>query len=169
MRRLLSRSQHPHEVCQHAARLAGELARDPETRVLVLRAILPHLPDEHRFDGSDWPAALHRWARSVRHVREPAAVGELLLHPSRVVEFGAGDCDDIALAVATFAAHVGLASGVLSLWTGPETAHAVAVVGVSWYGPEAAHPSLVIDPATPEVRPLLSEPYRLGRLFPVQL
>ena len=135
-----------------------------------MRALSAHMGEDRDPMGSTWSGVLHRWARSVRHMREPAAVGELLVLPHRVVEFGAGDCDDIALAVAAMAAHVGLPAGILSLWTGPASAHHVAVVGGAWYGREAvAEPRIVIDPERPNTVSALEPPYRFGRLFPVTL
>lgn len=171
--RRLSRSQHPHHVAAHAAALAGRLASDPGFRLVVLEAITPHLPPagpDRDALGAAWPAALHRWARSVRHVREPGALGELLLRPARVVQYGAGDCDDVALAVAAMAAHVGLPAGILSLWTGDATAHHVAVVGAGWYGATSRlAPRLVVDPDQRELCLVTAEHYRFGRLYPVKL
>ena len=114
----------------------------------------------------------------MRHVREPGGIGEILLRPERVIQYGAGDCDCIARAVAAMAAHVGLPAAVMAIWTGPESAHVVCAVGGAWYGPGVASDGAVmagellplrwvVDPAQPRLVPLDEPTYFGGRLFAV--
>lgn len=121
--------------------VAERAIHDPRSRVDALEVL------KGGADGRDagrWvPAALARWAQSVAFVREPGQLGERILPPWRTVATGLGDCDDVAAAVVTYAAVVGLSSGVAWLWTGPTTAHIVGVVGDGWDGGELRW---VVDP-----------------------
>ncbi len=76
--------------------------------------------------------ALARWAANVLWMREPARFGELVAEPWRTVAFNVGDCDDVAAAVAAFAAVAGFPAAVATYDVSQGFAHCVALVGGSW-------------------------------------
>lgn len=84
--------------------------------------------------GGRWfVRALARWARSVRWVREPIAIGELVAPPERVLVEGWGDCDDVATAVAAVALTVGLRARLV-WWETRTGAHMACAVSETWDG-----------------------------------
>lgn len=121
------RSSHPHRVAELAARIARRFARDIRSRPVMLAALAPYLR-RGDFAGAHFADALAAWAADVAWVREPADVGELIASPWRTAAMMAGDCDDVAAAVAGFAALAGAASAVAVYYTGPASAHVGAIV-----------------------------------------
>lgn len=180
-----SHSADPSQVGALAARMAAEAAAQPETRLLALGALRSHWPREPgqpswpnprgciaRYNGvaSAYVAALAAWAQSIAVVREPVAVGEVVCAPWRTVLYRAGDCDDVACAVAAFAAVVGLPAAV-GIERGPDgNAHAVALVGDDWTNDPANRGRLthVIDQRG--IRPASQPPTSASlEVYPVSL
>lgn len=156
----VSSSAAPADVARLAASMAREAAADPRTRMLALQAvrkfwrprgslIRPVLSDRRPFqkgdDAARYVAALGRWAQSIALVREPIAVAEVVQAPWRTVAYQAGDCDDLACAVAAFAAVVGLPAAVAVYEVSPGFAHMVALVGDSWNPDDAGRLTHMID------------------------
>ena len=135
----------PRTVAQVAAALAREAAHDPATRLRALAALRPHLQGVARDIHGAWlPAALHRYARTLHHVREPAALGgEVVTSPELTAHLLAGDCEDVAALIAAYAASMGAGAAVGHYATGPASAHVVAAVTMGWRGGE---PWWVVDP-----------------------
>jgi hypothetical protein len=80
-----------------------------------------------------WVAgACQRWARSIRYVREPYWLGELVVGLEGTHAAGAGDCDDIAASVATLAGVVGVPVCVGVIPMSAELVHVVACVADGW-------------------------------------
>lgn len=123
----------PRAVVELAAKMARE-ALTPATRMLALLALRKFWPEGAARGGSDYVQALGAWAQSIRFVREPMAVGEVVQAPWRTVFYGAGDCDDVACAVAAFAGVAGLPAAVGVLEDGAD-AHAFGLCGDAFYGP----------------------------------
>lgn len=131
----------------------------PETRQIALEALSPHwtirVGDDRRpntsghtfadMTGAAYVAALGRWAASIAMVREPAAVGEIVSAPWRTLAYKAGDCDDLAAAVAAFACVVGLPTAIVLVHTAPGFAHVACAVGDSWLPQHHGRLSHVID------------------------
>jgi len=129
-------------ACEAFARAAASRG---EIRPLLGR-ILAHEVGPADHDGQSFTRALARWARSVRWVREPAAIGEMVAPPAVVIAEGWGDCDDVATAVCAVALTVGLPCRLMWSETGPGGAHMVAIVRPSWHG-DPVEP-VVIDQLT---------------------
>lgn len=133
--RRLALDAHPHTVAAEAARVARRFASDIRNRPVMLAALGPYL-ERQDFTGATLAAALGAWARDVAWVREPADLGELIVSPWRTAAMMAGDCDDVAAAVAAFAALAGMPSATAVYSTGPHGAHVGAVLGAdSFRGP----------------------------------
>ena len=171
-----SHSADPSQVGALAAHMAAEAAAQPETRLLALGALRAHWPVcIARYNAGGAPAfvnALAAWAQSIAHVREPASVGEIVCAPWRTVLYRAGDCDDVACAVAAFAAVVGLPAAVgIERDADGQNAHAVALIGDDWTNEPANRGRLthVIDQrglrlaSTPTAAPLEVYPVSLGK------
>lgn len=138
--RQISTTASPAQVADLAARVARDAAADLRTRMIALRALAPHWPPQAsgldpRAAGRRIVAALGAWAQTIQLVREPAAVGELITAPWRTAAYRAGDCDDLAAAVAAFAGVFGLPAAVTVYTTAPGFAHAAALVGDDWTTP----------------------------------
>lgn len=84
-------------------------------------------------NGRWFVAALGAWAKTIAPLREPAKFGELIQSPWRTATYRSGDCDDVAVAVAAFAAVTGLPAGLAISPRGEGGAHIVAVIGDNWY------------------------------------
>jgi hypothetical protein len=156
--------------------MAAEAAAQPETRLLALGAIRRFWPafvsHDTKTAAPAYVKALAAWAQSIAHVREPASVGEIVCAPWRTVLYRAGDCDDVACAVAAFAATVGLPAAVgIERDADGQNAHAVALIGDDWTNEPANRGRLthVIDQrglrlaSTPTAAPLEVYPVSLGK------
>lgn len=158
--RQVSTTASPAQVAELAARVAREAAGHVRTRLDALRALAPHWPatatgNDPRAAGRRTVAALGAWARTIQLVREPARVGELIAAPWRTAAYRAGDCDDLAAAVAAFAAVVGFPAAVAVYPTAAGFAHAVAVVGDDWTTPHRLTHVIDHDGARPAPPTLL--------------
>lgn len=126
----------PVDVARACVAVARSEGAKLSTRLWAQRAVAPFTdrePSSAARSGLWYVGALARWARSIRPLREPATLGELVQAPWRTVVYGSGDCDDVATAVAAFAKVVGLPA-IIAVWpTGPGAAHVAAVVGDDWY------------------------------------
>lgn len=173
--RRLRPEQHPHDVARACVVCAASEAysETAELRACALDALssterssgyYPSSLHTEEGDGAWMPAALHRWARGVRFVREPGRLGEVLLSARRTIATNMGDCDDVALAVCAMAMVFGMRATVAVRWVGPRLAHVAAVVAPDWSG---SAPALVIDPQLEVVARLeRGSPWRFGRLMP---
>ena len=130
LRRVAS-GQHPHDVARLAQKWAIRRGFDARTRPLLLEKLSPFIAESDP-TGRHFGPALGAYARTIRHVREPGDVGEVVLDPWKTAELRAGDCDDLAALIAAFAACVGLPCAIGVYPTGPGSAHVVALVGDTW-------------------------------------
>lgn len=137
----LRRAASPVRVAQAVARAATCYASDVANRRRTLEILRPFLPPPElaAADGSFLPQALGSWARSIRYMREPSDVGEIVLPPATTAKLRSADCDCLAAAVCGFAAILGLpcAVGLAAIGddTDPETprdAHAFALLAETW-------------------------------------
>ena len=116
-------------ACEAMARRASAGGR---LRPLLGR-VLAFADDRQDVNGAYFVRALARWARQVSHVREPIAIGEMVMPPEVVIRENWGDCDDVATAVCAIAATVEVPCRLRWFATGPASAHMVAVVRPGWY------------------------------------
>jgi hypothetical protein len=131
------------DLLDACARVARHAARRGALRPL-LGVIVAHEDDGPRDLAGRWfVRALARWARSVRWVREPIAVGELVMPPSLVLREGWGDCDDVATAAAAVAVTVGLRARLVWYESGAGRAHMVCAVSETWDG--SSDRAVIID------------------------
>lgn len=139
-----ARGTDPRDVARAAALVARLALKRPDTRLWAQRALRPHLPPagEADADGRWYSAAIGQWAKTIATHREPAALGEIVTAPWRVIAYRIGDCDDLAAAAATIAAVAGIEAWIAVYPTGPGTAHCVAVIGRDWNG---SPPTYAID------------------------
>ncbi len=158
----------PYDVARTVAAVAKAAASRLDTRLWAQKAVAPYAPRHpDPNDRGRWYAhALGRWAQSVAPLREPAELGELVQAPWRTVAYRSGDCDDVACAVAAFAALVGLFSAVAVYPTGPSSAHIVAVIGDDWTPRLPSTTAVITESAELEAhRPLWSIDQRGRTVF----
>lgn len=164
--RVVSATQHPHEVAAAAADYASRCAVDPRIRAVVLTVLGRRGAGQVRDARGDLvPEALLRWARTLSFIREPGRGGEFLSAPWVTLAAGGGDCDDVTVAVTSIARAVGLSAAVLCFWTGANVAHVLPVVGRDWVS--ATAPALVVDADASKLWTLDAPRFQGARLFPV--
>lgn len=154
-----ARGTDPRDVARACVEVAERALLRPDARFWAMRAVGAHVPGgapealyqyrarflEDMPEGAWYAAALGDFARSVAPLREPSRFGEIVSAPWRTIAYRAGDCDDVAAAVAMCAAVVGLPAAVAVYYTSPGFAHCVALVGNDWHGERG--PVLQVDQA----------------------
>lgn len=151
-----ARGTDPRDVARACAEAAELALQRTDARFWAMRAVGAHVPGatealyrsrvhflEDLPEGAWFVAALGDFARSVAPLREPSRFGEIVSAPWRTIAYRAGDCDDVAAAVAMCAAVVGLPAAVAVYYTAPGFAHCVALVGNDWHGERG--PVLQVD------------------------
>ena len=135
------------EACVRQSRRA--IAR-PETRTLMIDALRPYRRGLGHDDmnGDTLADSIYRMVRRITFYREPAGPeypGEVVQSPAVTLTLNGGDCDDIAVVVATAARIFGCEAMIGWYPTSPSgnQAHIVAAIRPGWYKPGEW---VVIDP-----------------------
>ena len=141
--------QHPLDVAKTIVRQVRRDAWKPETRIITQRILRPYAPPTLELRG-DWiPPALHTWARdNLTLLREPhvefVQTLERLAPPPFALGSGAGDCDDMTLAMCTVLESVGIPSYVGLTRLDEALYHVFPVSAEDWEGPNT--PAWILDP-----------------------
>jgi len=151
MRMVTSPGQNPDQVVEACVRQTKRAYGMPETRTLMIEALRPYRRDIGHSDmnGDTLADSIYQLAKSITFYREPAGPnypGEVVQSPSLTLLLNGGDCDDIAVLVATAARVFGCDAAIGWYPTSKDgtQAHIVAAIRPGWYN--ARDEWVVIDP-----------------------
>lgn len=164
---LFSESQHPAQVAKACQYLVQQDARSSTTASVARAVLRDHHPAIWETTGIYVPQALHEWARNrIRYIREPGV--EYVASLEHTVRHGAGDCDDLAVAIATIALGIGFPTWIAWRWTAPNMAHVYCVLGGTSLAAGAEEPVWRVDPFLPGLTRDLGNDVKLLRCRPTQ-
>ena len=150
MRVVTVSGQEPDQVVQACVRQVRRAIKQPETRKAIIEALRPFTRGTGHSDmnGDGIARPIFEMVKRITFYREPAGeqyAGEVVQSPTLTLELNGGDCDDIAVLVATAAAVFGCEAAIGWYSTDPakNMAHIVAAIRPGWYSPGDW---VVIDP-----------------------
>jgi transglutaminase-like putative cysteine protease len=136
---------------QRMAVIARAAVRDEQFLILV-RDITRGLPPADKLAEA---TTIFEWAmRHIRYVKDPVGV-ELIMPPNRLVQLGAGDCDDLSIFMVSALESLGICARFVAIQTRPNAGYNHVYpqgwINNRWVSFDLASPSPTVDVALPSV------------------